>query len=279
VTAVFLVDGPLVDHVKLYLLIYRFAPMPPQNPPPPSPEELAVLALRRLEALADPATAARGALYFKPPLVVNLYGVRAPQVRSLVREFHGQVGGRWSVDDALLFCDTMTADSHLEAKFLGVLVLGKYSRALPGSLLRKLERWIREGRFASWAAIDTVAPELITQLVRRYPDSLARIESWTSSRSLWLRRAAVVTFVPLARKGERLDVAYRLVESLFDDQEDLMHKACGWLLREAGKTNATRLERFLLRHGPRIPRTTVRYAIERFPERKRKALLRRTKGK
>jgi 3-methyladenine DNA glycosylase AlkD len=63
------------------------------------------------------------------------------------------------------------------------------------------------------------------------------------------------------------------------DPEDLMHKASGWLLREAGKTDAERLEKFLLTHGPAIPRTTVRYSIERFPEGKRKELLVATRGR
>jgi 3-methyladenine DNA glycosylase AlkD len=76
----------------------------------------------------------------------------------------------------------------------------------------------------------------------------------------------------------QLDRAYMIVEDLLDDVHDLMHKACGWLLRETGKADARRLEQFLLIHGPRIPRTTVRYAIERFPQRKRKSLLVKTRG-
>jgi 3-methyladenine DNA glycosylase AlkD len=59
--------------------------------------------------------------------------------------------------------------------------------------------------------------------------------------------------------------------------DDLIHKATGWLLREAGKTDMPRLEKFLLENGVAIPRTTLRYAIERFPEDKRKRLLTKTK--
>jgi 3-methyladenine DNA glycosylase AlkD len=65
---------------------------------------------------------------------------------------------------------------------------------------------------------------------------------------------------------------------LFGDSEDLMHKAVGWMLREAGKKDMARLERFLTNEGPSIPRTTVRYAIERFPKEKRKALLEATRA-
>ena len=75
-----------------------------------------------------------------------------------------------------------------------------------------------------------------------------------------------------------LDDAYAIAESLFKYPEDLIHKATGWMLREAGKPDPARLEGFLLKHGPKIPRTTLRYAIERFPPEKRKTLLEKTKG-
>jgi hypothetical protein len=83
--------------------------------------------------------------------------------------------------------------------------------------------------------------------------------------------------VPFARRGQSLDLAYELAGDCFSDREDLMHKATGWLLREAGKTDMRRLRGFLLEHGPRVPRTALRYAIERFPENERAHLLAATR--
>ena len=94
---------------------------------------------------------------------------------------------------------------------------------------------------------------------------------------MWLRRASAVSFVEHARKGEFLDTAYEVAEKLFPGSEDLVQKANGWLLREAGKTDMDRLEKFLLQFGPEIPRTTLRYAIERFSSEKRKSILIKTK--
>ena len=103
------------------------------------------------------------------------------------------------------------------------------------------------------------------------------LSAWSRADCLWLRRAALVTLVPFARHGERLDLAYRLAREHFPDSEDLMHKATGWLLREAGKTDMPRLKKFLLRHGPTIPRTALRYAIERFPAAEKAGLMRATR--
>ncbi len=74
-----------------------------------------------------------------------------------------------------------------------------------------------------------------------------------------------------------LPAIYEISASVFPVDDDLVQKANGWLLREAGKADAARLERFLLEHGPAVPRTTLRYAIERFPPARRKALLLETK--
>src|SRR5262249_49642827 len=79
------------------------------------------------------------------------------------------------------------------------------------------------------------------------------------------RRASIVSLISLARKGAALDLTYATARTLHADHEDLIRKAVGWTLREAGKTDPARLERYLRQNGPSIPRTTLRYAIERFP--------------
>jgi 3-methyladenine DNA glycosylase AlkD len=95
---------------------------------------------------------------------------------------------------------------------------------------------------------------------------------------LWVRRAAAVSLTPLARRGENLDTAYSVATALLDSREDLMHKAVGWLLRECGKTDERKLEAFLLQKGPGVPRTALRYAIERFPPARRRRILEETRS-
>lgn len=234
---------------------------------------LAATARRRLRALGDPRVAARGRTFFKEGESIALYGVRTPQVRALGRDLYQQVRELWDPPRALAWCELVIQDRELEAKYVGIFVLGRYAPRLPRSAVRRVESWIRAGHCANWATIDALAPEVLTPMVVHHPDLIPRLSAWARARTLWLRRAAVVTFVPLARRGLHLHTAYRLVQTLAGDREDLMHKASGWLLREAGRTDQARLEGFLRRHGPRLPRTTVRYAIERFPEEKRRDLL------
>jgi 3-methyladenine DNA glycosylase AlkD len=234
-------------------------------------------AIRALRAVADPKRAEGQRRYFKAYEKVHFFGVATPDVRRIAREVWHQRRDEWDVTDAVEFCDVMVHRSQLEAKALGVLVLTRFERSFPKTLLRKVKRWLADDLLSTWAAVDAVSPWVITPLLDAYPELGDTVMGWTRSRNVWVRRAAPVSFIPLARRGARLGDAYRIAQSLFGDDHDLIHKATGWLLREAGKTDQDRLERFLARHGPRIPRTALRYAIERFPPARRRQLLESTR--
>jgi hypothetical protein len=97
------------------------------------------------------------------------------------------------------------------------------------------------------------------------------------SRNLWRRRVAIVSTVALIREG-RFGPTLDLAEQLLEDPQDLLHKACGWMLREVGKRDEVTLTGFLERFASRMPRTMLRYAIERFPEARRQSWLKRSRA-
>jgi 3-methyladenine DNA glycosylase AlkD len=123
----------------------------------------------------------------------------------------------------------------------------------------------------SWGLVDCSAPGIVGDYLENR--SRAILDKLARSKSLWERRIAIVATQWLIRRGE-FDDTLRIVEKLLNDREDLIHKACGWMLREVGKRDLSRLEAFLRQHLEKLPRTTLRYAIERFPEPLRKAYLR-----
>jgi len=244
----------------------------------PSPRQLAALARGRLDAAGSAAVARQSLTYFKPGERVHFTGVKSSGVRSIEKEMFQMVRAVWAFDDALSYCDLMLRARSHECKIVGLLLLGRYHADFPDTLLPRTRGWLAAGRCANWAAVDTLAPTLLTPLIRRRPALARRLRAWLSDANTWVRRAAVVALVPLARKGEMLDHAYASVDRLLGDREDLIHKACGWLLREAGKTDPERLVAYLLDRGPRIPRTALRYAIERLPAPRRKQVLERTRA-
>jgi 3-methyladenine DNA glycosylase AlkD len=245
---------------------------------PPSPHSLAAKANASLKALSNKRIAEQSKTYFKPHEEIWLYGVSTAGVRAVEQEIFREAGIHWSVDEAVEFCDVLVRNKHLESKGVGIILLARYKSSFPKGLLQKIKTWLAENLCDNWAVTDGLAGRILAPLLSLFPELIKEVQGWTGSRNLWLRRSAAVGLIPLARRGEYLEAAYAVAEALFDNREDLIHKATGWLLREAGKKDSARLKVFLLAHGPRIPRTAIRYAIERFSLEERKALLDQTKS-
>ena len=234
-------------------------------------------AIAVLEREADRSVAHQALRFFKPGDRVSVIGVKTPRVRRLVGDLYRRVKSEWSYFEALGFCDQMIARRQLEAKMFGCFLLGRFSREFEPSLLGKVKAWLRKELCDNWAAVDMLCASVTSPLLELHPALLSRFLGMVRSRDIWARRTAIVTLVPFARRGRYLDEIYAVSPKLFGDSEDLIHKSLGWLLREAGKTDMERLRCFLLKHGPAIPRTTLRYAIERFPQPERKRLLTATR--
>lgn len=237
---------------------------------------LARRALCELRARADPGKAAEVRRYFRHS--VDALGISTPQVRAYVASLRRGAARGFTARDALAFGEVLLRDRHLEAKSCGVTMVERFSRRLGTGELETLRRWIVQ-HARNWATLDHLATRLLAPMAEGAPHALNAVAGWRRSRDPWLRRASAVSLVPLARRGVALDVAYRVARSLLGETDDLVRKGCGWLLREAGKTDPRRLEEFLRRHGPRIPRVTLRYAIERFPAPRRRELLAVTRGR
>jgi len=240
-----------------------------------NPKQVVEQVLEFLAAQADPVRAESSQRFFKTP--VPLYGVTTPVIRKYARQLERSVSKYWSTAEAVRFCDRLMSCPHLEAKAVGLLVLQGFADGYRPSLLPKVKTWLA-WHSGNWGTVDLLAAGILGELLARHQILIPKVEAWTSSPLLWVRRGAVVAFVPHVRRGRYLAPAYRIARRLLTDEEDLVHKAVGWLLREAGKTDRERLERFLLKYGPAVPRTTLRYAIERFPASERQRLLLATRG-
>jgi 3-methyladenine DNA glycosylase AlkD len=244
-----------------------------------SPKQLATQAERELKAAANVRTASQAKFYFKPDEKVWFFGVDTPTQRRIARGLFQHIRGAWTITEATLFCDLLIKRREMELKNAGILLLARYQKSFDKGLLLNIESWLANDHCANWAATDALCGEVLGPLIRQFPALTPKLKTWAGKRNLWLRRASAVGIILSARRGEQLDDAYAIAESLFKYPEDLIHKATGWMLREAGKSDPARLELFLLEHGPKIPRTTLRYAIERFPPEKRKTLLKETKAR
>ena len=244
------------------------------RPTPPAVTAKAGEIITWLRQRSDPERARGVQQYFKDEIVA--LGIDTPTLREFAVGQSKRLTAVWALDDATALCDRLLREPELEVRGIGILILSAFKQEFRPALTRVARRWL-ETRLDNWALVDSFCGSVLSPLLEQHPAVEQTLRAWSRARSLWVRRAAIVTLVPFARRGRLLDTVYELAREHFGDPEDLMHKAVGWLLREAGKTDLPRLRQFLLRHGPAIPRTTLRYAIERFPAADRGRLLESTR--
>ncbi len=236
----------------------------------PRPSPLAATVVRELARRRNPAQAAILRRFFKTePGEYGagdvFWGVKVPQTRALLARFP---------EVPLAAAAELLASPVHEVRFFAAAALVRaYARGGPAHRAAIFNFYLAHAaRFNNWDLVDASAPGI---LGRHLPPGRGRrtLARLAKSRNLWRRRMAIVATLAHVRQGH-LANTFWLAERLLAEAEDLMHKAIGWLLREAGKRDAAQLRNFLARNVQRMPRTALRYAIERLPPRERRRWLR-----
>jgi 3-methyladenine DNA glycosylase AlkD len=240
-----------------------------------TPEQLAKEAITRLKKKADPEKAKQAQKYFKE--TIRSFGISATEVREIARDLYRSHKANWGVAEAIQLCELLFPRPELEAKAIAALILSSFKNDFPKELFFKIKDWLSSNYLDNWASVDVSCPEVVGSLLEKYPELINEIKGWAFSPNRWVKRASLVSFLKLARKERYRDIIFEVSQSIFPVEDDLIQKANGWLLREVGKSDEKGLEEFLLSSGPSVPRTTLRYAIERFDEKKRTQILFKTK--
>ena len=222
-----------------------------------------------LARLADPAQAAVLNRFFKtgPGEYAEgdrFRGLRTPQVRATVKRA-----------EALPLAEIarLVESPWHEDRATGLLVaVRRFERVREPEVRRELYEFYleaaRDGRINNWDLVDITAPQIVGGWLRERTDRGRVLDRLARSRLLWERRIAALATLHFIRRQEYGD-ALRLAARLRDDPHDLMHKAVGWMLREVGKRDRAALDAFLSEHAARMPRTMLRYSIEKHSDAER----------
>jgi 3-methyladenine DNA glycosylase AlkD len=221
-----------------------------------------------LMALGDAGKARTAARYFQSAPSQygegdQFLGIRVPVVRETARQFNTLT---------LADCAALLQSPYNEVRLLALDILTRrFAKGKPDVQTAVYECTVQQRhRINNWNLVDSVGPYITGPYLLNRDRSV--IWQWAKSPVLWERRLAVLTTFAFIRAGD-FDDALKLYAQLLTDPHDLMHKACGWMLRELGKRDEARLLDFLQTHYSDLPRTTLRYAIEKFTPLQRKALL------
>lgn len=222
---------------------------------------------RDLAAVADPKRAKGSAWFFKTGKGEygegdRFIGITVPEQRKIALR-HVEL----TLDE---IAGLLKSPIH-EHRFTALEILvAKYARADEANRSRIFGFYLRHAaRANNWDLVDTSAPYIVGEHLKQRPRQL--LDRLAASPNLWKRRIAIVSTLALIRDGE-IDDTFRIARKLLGDEHDLIRKAVGWALRETGKVSPAALLAFLRKHYPALARTTLRYAIERFPAAQRKRI-------
>jgi 3-methyladenine DNA glycosylase AlkD len=217
-----------------------------------------------MQKLADPARAKILQGFFKtgPGQYGEgdvFLGVTVPQSRKLAKKYSGM---------PLADVKKLLQSKIHEERLVALLVLVERYKGDPEKTARFYLDHLKHVN--NWDLVDLTAPGILgAHLLDKDRTVLYKL---ARSKVLWERRVAIISTYAFIRKGDFADTL-KIAEMLLCDGHDLMHKAVGWMLREVGKRDLASEEAFLQKHCKRMPRTALRYAIEKFPEPKRRAYM------
>ena len=164
-----------------------------------------------------------------------------------------------------------------EHRLIALLVLvQQFNRADENQKVKIIDFYLASTkRINNWDLVDLSAAKILGEYLYQAPSKERKIlRKLAKSKNLWERRIAVLSTFAFIKRNE-FDDALEISKMLLEDPHDLIHKAVGWMLREIGKRNLAVEEKFLKKHCRKMPRTMLRYAIEKFPEKKRQLYLKR----
>jgi 3-methyladenine DNA glycosylase AlkD len=227
---------------------------------------------KAIQSLASPTQARHLQRFFKTSKGEYGYGdvflgVTVPQIRKIANEYK---------DLTLPQIDKLMASKFHEVRFCGLVILTLQFKSFSESIVHKkifdfYLKQVKAERVNNWDLVDVSAP-IIGQYLIGSVSSNQLLLNLASSKSLWQRRVAIVFTFAFIREGIPQPTVV-VAQELLRDEQDLIHKATGWMLREMGKRNPIELRRFLEKNVSVMPRTMLRYAIEKFSETERKKWL------
>lgn len=190
-------------------------------------------------------------------------GISIPVLRDLARRNRDI-----PLEETACLLDSVYHEDRLLALFM---LVGRFRRGDAGMKTAIFDLYMKStGRMNNWDLVDASAEHIPGAYL--WDRDRSPLHTLSRSPSLWERRISIVATFNFIRRGDFKDTL-AISENLLADREDLIHKAAGWMLREVGKRSMEAEEAFLKRHCRAMPRTMLRYAIERFPENIRQAYL------
>jgi 3-methyladenine DNA glycosylase AlkD len=201
-------------------------------------------------------------------------GLKTPILRKISNRYYRDIKGL-PKKDILNICDQLLESGMRYGRFFAfewaIKLKGRYGK----SDFKRFESWLKK-YVDNWGSCDHLCGGTIGKIILQYPELVGNVKKWTLSKNRWQRRAAGVSLIVPVRKRLLLDEVFKTADILLVDQDDMVQKGYGWMLKEAGNVFPDVVFDYVMKNKTDMPRTALRYAVEKYPAAKRKQAMKKS---
>lgn len=221
---------------------------------------------KKLRDISSEEVRESGLRFFREP--VNLYGIKSAEVAAIAKEYRKRTADMGK-KEILNLCEDLWKSGYMEESFIACEWAYSLRKYYEPADFKIFDNWV--GNYVSnWASCDTLCNHSIGSFIEMYPGYLEELKRWARSAGRWTKRASAVTLIVPARKGLFLDDVFEIADILHSDKDDMVQKGYGWMLKAASQAHCDKVFEYVMRKKAGMPRTSLRYAIEKMPVELRK---------
>ena len=210
---------------------------------------------------SDEKTRIQGEKYFKEN--VKIYGLKSAQTEQISKEYFKTITDK-SKANIFSICEEFWKSGYMEEAGLACMWSYNVRKQYEPADFKVFERWVNK-YVSNWAACDTLCNHTVGTFIEMYPSYLKELKRWAKSDNRWVKRASAVTLIVPARKGMFLEDIFEIAGILHSDPDDMVQKGYGWMLKAASQAHQKEVFEYVMRKKKTMPRTSLRYAIEKMP--------------
>jgi 3-methyladenine DNA glycosylase AlkD len=206
-----------------------------------------------------------------PDSEFHYMGVPTPEVRRIAKKFLKRLKDRRirDIEVILGYCNKLLEKKISELRTIAIQWSFQYRKQLKPKHYEMLEEWL-DKYVTGWGSCDNLCISTFGYFLCKNPEFIPRVKKWVSSPKPMTRRASAVSFIFSLRRGRCIEHIFEIADALLNDKEDLVLKGYGWMLKEATKRFQDEVYEYVIKNKTKMPRVSLRYAIEKMPQEMRK---------
>lgn len=222
-----------------------------------------------LDALANLRSKESAERFFKEE--IRTRGIKNPLVWAVAKKLNKEMKAA-SKEEIFKLCDALWESGYLEESFVACEWAYSRRKQFEPADFKRFEKWIKNN-VSNWASCDTFCNHTVGEFLMMFPDYVQQLKRWAVSKNRWVKRAAAVSLIIPAREGVFMKEILEIATLLLMDEDDMVQKGYGWMLKSASQSHLDEVFKFVMKHKHKMPRTALRYAIEKMPaDKKAKAM-------